>query len=210
MVDSKGTVNEEPKAPTASDNDAKKGESGKDATKGKDVVSPSSATPSKRTPGVKEVPPFKWKLIGESRDAVLTLFKAVERSEVETQYERARMEGYYSKLRVADIDEKTVQPASAKRLTATKTAAKSRQRRSKPTAAKATKAASKTRSPKKAASKSSRSVKTTKGVKRAKKTKKAVKTTKSAKTRRSKTPAKGPKRKSATAKATRKRAPKKR
>ena len=44
----------------------------------------------------------------------LTLFKAVEREDVESQYERVQRDGYYKNLRIMGIDEKVIQPAPAK------------------------------------------------------------------------------------------------
>ena len=70
----------------------------------------------RRGPGGKEVVPFAWKLVGESFGAILTLFKATERAEVEAQLERARADGYYSNLRILENSEETKQPPSAVRL----------------------------------------------------------------------------------------------
>ncbi len=72
-------------------------------------------TAARRAPGTKEVIPFVWKLIGESRGAILTLFKSVERDEVESQFERLRRDGYYANLRILDVNEKVEQPASSKK-----------------------------------------------------------------------------------------------
>lgn len=62
-------------------------------------------------PGAKDIPAFKWKLMGRSGDMFLTLFKAVEREEVEAQLERLGKESYYRDLRILDAD--TVVPQSA-------------------------------------------------------------------------------------------------
>ena len=48
-----------------------------------------------RTMGVKEIIPFSWKVIGRSGDAILTLFKSIERKDSEAQHERLIAEGYY-------------------------------------------------------------------------------------------------------------------
>ena len=40
----------------------------------------------KKTLGQKEVIPFEWKLIGDAEGYSLTLFKAIEREEVEAQF----------------------------------------------------------------------------------------------------------------------------
>ena len=58
----------------------------------------------------KEVPACKWRLMGRSGDMVLTLFKAVEREEVEAQLERLGKDSYYRDLRILDAD--TVVPQS--------------------------------------------------------------------------------------------------
>jgi len=71
-------------------------------------------SPGRRAPGTKEVIPFRWKLVGESSGFVLTLFKAIEREDVEAQLERVRIEGYYVNLRIMDVNEKVVQPPSEK------------------------------------------------------------------------------------------------
>ena len=68
----------------------------------------------KRPLGTKEVIPFQWKLVGVSDGIALTLFKAVEREDVEAQLERSEREGYYTDLRILDIDEKVVQPKPPK------------------------------------------------------------------------------------------------
>lgn len=64
--------------------------------------------------GVKEVIPFEWKLVGESHELALTLFKAIVREDVDAQFERVHREGYYRNLRVLGIDEKVEQPSPAK------------------------------------------------------------------------------------------------
>jgi hypothetical protein len=71
--------------------------------------------PTGRRPlGTKEVIPFEWKLIGVSQDTALILFKAVDRADVEAQYERVKREGYYTDLRIVDINEKVKQPKPPK------------------------------------------------------------------------------------------------
>jgi hypothetical protein len=64
--------------------------------------------------GGKEPIPFRWKLLGVSEGLHLTLFKAVEREDVEAQLERVRKEGFYTDLRVLSIDTKVAQPKAAK------------------------------------------------------------------------------------------------
>ena len=69
-----------------------------------------ATTPTKKPLGVKEVIPFKWKLVGGSAGMILTLFKAVELEDVEAQLERLSKEGYYKDLRIMDVNEKIDQP----------------------------------------------------------------------------------------------------
>jgi len=71
------------------------------------------AVGGKRSLGVKEVIPFAWKLIGRSGDLFLTLFKAIEREDVEAQLERVRAEGYYVDLRVLEANAPIKQPKGA-------------------------------------------------------------------------------------------------
>jgi len=68
----------------------------------------------KRALGVKEPIIFKWKLVGTSNKTTLTLFKAVEREDVEAQFERTQREGYYTDLKILEADEKVDQPAQPK------------------------------------------------------------------------------------------------
>ncbi len=67
----------------------------------------------RKAPGAKEVPAFEWKLVGEANKLALTLFKAVEREDVEAQRARVDREGYYKNLRIMGIDEKIIQPSRA-------------------------------------------------------------------------------------------------
>lgn len=74
---------------------------------------PGAAQPApsgKKAIGVKEVPPFEWKLLGTADGYTLTLFKSVEREDSDAQLVRVRKDGYYKDLRVVDIDMKIVQP----------------------------------------------------------------------------------------------------
>ena len=71
--------------------------------------------PGRRAPGAKEVIPFAWKLIGTSGDLTVTLFKAIEKVEVEAQLERLRRDGYYRNLTVLDVDAVVTQPVVAKK-----------------------------------------------------------------------------------------------
>jgi hypothetical protein len=64
--------------------------------------------------GGKEVIPFKWKLLAVADGLTLTLFKAVEREDVEAQLDRLRNEAYYSDLRIVGIEEKITQAKDAK------------------------------------------------------------------------------------------------
>lgn len=69
----------------------------------------------KKSLGQKEVIPFEWKLIGDAEGYSLTLFKAIEREEVEAQYERVQKEGYYKNLKILTNDEKVAQTKTAKK-----------------------------------------------------------------------------------------------
>ena len=71
--------------------------------------------PGRRAPGAKEVIPFAWKLIGTSADLTVTLFKAIEKVDVEAQLERLRRDGYYKNLEVLDVDAVVVQRVPAKK-----------------------------------------------------------------------------------------------
>lgn len=72
------------------------------------------AGPMARKPlGVKEVPQFKWKLIGRSAGLWLTLYKSVEQDDSQAQLERLRREGYYGELQVVDINAKVEQNKTA-------------------------------------------------------------------------------------------------
>lgn len=84
------------------------------ATAGSAKAAPSSSPSSRKGSGAKELPAFKWKIIGESGSVILTLFKSIEREEAETQLDRLSREGYYQDLRIVDIDHPIKQSASAK------------------------------------------------------------------------------------------------
>jgi len=173
-----------------------------------DPAAAPKVTPARKGPGVKEVIPFVWKLVGESRGAILTLFKATERAEVESQFERARSDSYYTNLRILDINEKIKQPPSAVITPSPgKTAANVAKTKAKRKTAKVKKATSKTgktRPTRKAAPKSPAPTRTTRATKAAKKAKTAKKS-------KAKVPDKTAKkkRKTAATKSTKKRSAKK-
>jgi hypothetical protein len=75
------------------------------------------AAPVRKSIGMKEVPPFLWKLVGTSGDLRVTLFKNAEREEVDAQLERLTREGYYRDLEILAIDAPVEQhkPAAAAR-----------------------------------------------------------------------------------------------
>lgn len=75
-----------------------------------------------RSSTAKEVIPFEWKLIGESEGFALTLFKSVEREDVDAQFERVQRDGYYTDLRILGADDKVKQPTSTKARKARQTA----------------------------------------------------------------------------------------
>lgn len=75
----------------------------------------SPGTPQVKKPlGAKEIIPFAWKLVGVGHGYALTLFKSIEREDAEAQSERVRRDGYYTDLRILDIDAKVKQPKGAK------------------------------------------------------------------------------------------------
>lgn len=76
------------------------------------LAAPAAAgpVPGKRALGVKEPIIFKWKLIGTSNNMTLTLFKSVEREDVDAQFERTLKEGYYTDLKILNVDAKVGQP----------------------------------------------------------------------------------------------------
>jgi len=78
-----------------------------------------------RKPGVpKEVPPFRWKLVGYSRGIPLTLLKCVEQSEAEAHLERYRAEAYYDDLAIHAIGARIPLPTNASLWPASKKAPK--------------------------------------------------------------------------------------
>ncbi|MCG3130940.1 MAG: hypothetical protein FLDDKLPJ_01714 [Phycisphaerae bacterium] len=64
---------------------------------------PAGRPSGRRSIGAKEIIPFAWKLVGRSDGMTLTLFKAIEREEVEAQLERSVREGYYTDLKILPI-----------------------------------------------------------------------------------------------------------
>lgn len=129
----------EPEQPTskAPATGAKNAAAGSDASPQK----PAGQTSERRPPGAKEVIPFEWKLIGEANGLALTLFKAIEREDVEAQQERVSREGYYRNLRILGNTEKVKQPVSATpKKTARKRAATTKATKVKKDAAKSAKA----------------------------------------------------------------------
>ena len=84
-----------------------------------------AVTTAKKVVGSKDVVPFAWKVIGVSESTTLVLFKSSERAEAEAQLVRLSGDGYYTDLRIVDIDAKIVQPKPAKtRRSAGKSSAK--------------------------------------------------------------------------------------
>jgi len=84
-----------------------------EAPEGDGEIAP-AAVGAKKPLGTKEVVPFAWKLIGHTRGTAVTLFKAVDRQDVEVQYERILKDGYYKDLVILDINAKVAQPKQAK------------------------------------------------------------------------------------------------
>jgi len=117
IVEEKPGGKPEVKATDANDKQPGKNESAASPSPGSGADSKTPAKPAptgKRPLGTKEIIPFEWKLVGDSPDAALTLFKAVERDDVEVQYERVKQEGYYKNLRIMDVKAKVEQPKPKK------------------------------------------------------------------------------------------------
>ncbi len=234
MTNPKEVVSETPAEVTASEG----GEAKSVAVETKPAAesAPAPAVPRK-APGTKEVIPFEWKLIGDAGGLVLTLFKAVERDEVEAQMERLQRDDYYKNLRILGNLEKVKQPrATVSAIPVRKgerpKAAKKAAGRAKKSAGKSDSAARKPKAKEASAAKksskappsrkgskrteSTKSAKATKSVKRAK-AKKPVKAAKAAKATKASASAKKTKavrgkttkKSSAKAKSTKKRTPKK-
>jgi hypothetical protein len=136
----------------------------------------------KRPLGAKEVIPFQWKLVGESDGIVLTLFKSVERNDVESQYERVKREGYYKELRILDVNEKIKQPKPPPPAKTTRPSVKKVARAPKKAAGKAKRPKAKRVTAARAPAKKRPAKKTAKTTKKVKSAKKKAKTTKSTKT----------------------------
>jgi transposase InsO family protein len=81
-----------------------------DDVAGDEAAPAKEAAAPRKSLGPKEPPAFLWKLIGHSGGMAVTLFKAAEREDIEAQFERLRREGYYTDLRIVDINEKIVHP----------------------------------------------------------------------------------------------------
>lgn len=75
---------------------------------------PGGPVPGRKSLGVKEPIVFKWKVIGRSGSTFVTLFKSVEREEVEAQLERLTRDGYYTNLQILEASAKVEQPPQPK------------------------------------------------------------------------------------------------
>jgi hypothetical protein len=75
---------------------------------------PGGPVPGRKSLGVKEPIIFMWKIVGRSGHMNVTLFKSVEREEVETQIERLTRDGYYSHLQILEATAKVEQPPQPK------------------------------------------------------------------------------------------------
>lgn len=75
---------------------------------------PGGPVPGRKSLGVKEPIVFKWKVIGRSGPMFVTLFKSVEREEVEAQLERLTRDGYYTNLQILEASAKVEQPPQPK------------------------------------------------------------------------------------------------
>jgi len=116
VTPTKPTSKDKP-AKTPEPADAKAGDVVKDTNAAPDSnkgAKPATPAPAPKKPiGVKEVIAFEWKLVGLSCGVRVTLFKAVERPDVEAQLGRLRKDGYYKELEILDNDAKVTQPKSA-------------------------------------------------------------------------------------------------
>ena len=167
------------------------------------------AAPPRRGPGTKDVPPFQWKLIGDCTGFSMTLFKSVEREEVEAQLERVRKENYYGNLRILDVNEKVRQSAAAK--AAVRAAQREKKQRNSPLMPTAKPAATKQAAapaPKPKSAKKATAARPSRAS--GKKTTAAKKATKAKPKAKTKTSTKKPAEKTARAKSTKKRTAKKR
>ncbi len=75
---------------------------------------PGGPVPGRKSLGVKEPIVFMWKIVGRSGHMNITLFKSVEREEVETQIERLTRDGYYTNLQILEATAKVEQPPQPK------------------------------------------------------------------------------------------------
>jgi hypothetical protein len=79
---------------------------------------PGGPVPGRKSLGVKEPIVFNWKIVGRSGNMNVTLFKSVEREEVEAQLERLTRDGYYTHLQILEakaVVEQPPQPKEAKK-----------------------------------------------------------------------------------------------
>ena len=79
---------------------------------------PGGPVPGRKSLGVKEPIVFNWKIVGRSGNMNVTLFKSVEREEVEGQLERLTRDGYYTHLQILEakaVVEQPPQPKEAKK-----------------------------------------------------------------------------------------------
>jgi len=112
VADSKKITDETPKAAEDIAEDSDDAVDAVEEPEAEVVIEAEETPTAPRKPplGVKEVPAFKWKLVGTASYSTLTLFKAVEREDAEAQLERVLRDGYYQDLKIVDIDAKVQQP----------------------------------------------------------------------------------------------------
>jgi hypothetical protein len=75
---------------------------------------PGGPVPGRKSLGVKEPIVFNWKIVGRSGHMNVTLFKSVEREEVEAQLERLTRDGYYTHLQILEAKAVVEQPPQPK------------------------------------------------------------------------------------------------
>ncbi len=94
-------------AVTESEDRSPKGAAGKNAPPAGTIKAgaPAPAPAPRRTPGVKEVIPLAWKLVGTSAGTPVTLLKSIDRKDAEAQMARLELEGYYRHLAIYPVED---------------------------------------------------------------------------------------------------------
>lgn len=93
---------------------AELGDAGERAASQKSNETVTAVSTAKKVLGAKDAAPFAWKVIGLSENTMLVLFKSSERAEAEAQLARLSTDGYYTELRIVEIDARIIQPKPEK------------------------------------------------------------------------------------------------